>query len=282
MRGSVGVNYFDTFIAPIVAGRGFNEGDLAAGSNVAIVDQTFVHHDSQRPGRGGPPCPRDAARKASTPGPWLEIVGVVTDLTDDTNKQPGESLLFRPAAAETPRRSTWRCARADNPAADVAAALIAGEIDPSAAAQDMMTLDAVGEADLVALDFFARLLAGVSIVAIILATAGVYALMSFTVARRTSEIGIRVALGADPRRIITSTFARAFTQVLIGLVLGGIPAAAIVAAVGPDVAATNGSEVAIGSCLVSLAIVTIVTAIACFFPARRALRIQPTDALKTT
>ena len=122
----------------------------------------------------------------------------------------------------------------------------------------------------------------VGVVAMILATAGVYALMSFTVARRTSEIGIRVALGADPRRIITSTFARAFTQVTIGLVLGGIPAAAIVAAVGPEVAATNGGEVAIWTCLVSLAIVAMVTAIACVLPARRALRIQPTDALKTT
>ena len=98
--------------------------------------------------------------------------------------------------------------------------VIAGEVDPSARLTEMMTLDAVGEADLVALDFFARLLAGVSIVAMILATAGVYALMSFTVARRTAEIGIRVALGANPRRIVTSTFARALTQVTIGLVLG--------------------------------------------------------------
>ena len=67
-------------------------------------------------------------------------------------------------------------------------------------------MDNLGEADRVALDFFARLLAGVSLVAMILATAGVYALMSFTVSRRTSEIGIRVALGANPRRIVMSTF----------------------------------------------------------------------------
>jgi putative ABC transport system permease protein len=111
--------------------------------------------------------------------------------------------------------------------------------------------------------------------------AGVYALMSFTVARRTPEIGIRVALGANPRRIVTSTFARAFTQVTIGLVFGGIPAAAIVAAIGPQVAATNGNEVAIWTCLLSLLLVAIVTAFACVFPARRALRIQPTDALKS-
>ena len=280
--GSVGVNYFDTFHSSLVAGRLFTEADLATNSNVAIVDQTFVTtilKGQEAVGRHV----REMPQEGKAPGPWMEIVGVVTDLTDPTNKRPGESLIFRPAAAEAtvPLYMAVR-ARTDVAAVMSRLRVIAGEVDPSARLTEMMTLDAVGEADLVALDFFARLLAGVSIVAMILAMAGVYALMSFTVARRTAEIGIRVALGANPRRIVTSTFARAFTQVTIGLVLGGIPAAAIVAAIGPEVAATNGNEVAIWTCLVSLLLVAIVTAIACVFPARRALRIQPTDALKTT
>jgi predicted permease len=280
--GSVGINYFETFQSSLVAGRLFTEADNAATSNVAIVDQTFVTTILKGQEAVGRHI-REMPQEGQAPGPWLEIVGVVTDLTDPTNKRPGESLLFRPAPAET----TVPLYMAVHARTDVAAVMsrlrvIAGDVDSSARLTEMMTLDAVGEADLVALDFFARLLAGVSIVAMILATAGVYALMSFTVARRTAEIGIRVALGADPRHIVTATFARAFTQVTIGLVLGGIPAAAIVAAIGPEVAATNDSEVAIWTCLVSLAIVAIVTAIACVFPARRALRIQPTDALKTT
>ena len=140
----------------------------------------------------------------------------------------------------------------------------------------------MSEADRVALDFFARLMAGVSVVAMILATAGVYALMSFTVARRTSEIGIRVALGANPRRVVSETFARAFAQVTIGLVLGSVPAAMIVAALGPEVGGSAGNEVAIGIGAAATILVAIVTGIACVFPARRALTIQPTDALKTT
>jgi predicted permease len=280
--GSVGINYFDTFHSSLVAGRLFTEADLATNSNVAIVDHTFVAtilEGHEAVGRHVREIPRDG----KAPGPWLEIVGVVTDLTDPTNKRPGESLIFRPAAAETtvPLYIAVR-ARTDVAAVMSRLRVIAGDIDPSARLTEMMTLDAVGEADLVALDFYARLLAGISIVAMILAVAGVYALMSFTVARRTAEIGIRVALGANPRRIVTSTFARAFTQVTIGLVLGGIPAAAIVAAIGPEVAATNGNEVAIWTCLASLLLVAIVTAFACVFPAHRALRIQPTDALKTT
>lgn len=280
--GSVGVNYFDTFHSSLVAGRQFSEADLATNSNVAIVDQTFVTTILKGQDAVGR-LVREMPQEGRAPGPWLEIVGVVTDLTDPTNKRPGESLLFRPAPAEA-TAPLYLAVRARTDVATVMSRLrvIAGEIDSSARLTEMMTLDAVGQADLVALDFFARLMAGVGIVAMILATAGVYALMSFTVARRTSEIGIRVALGANPRRIITSTFARAFTQVTMGLVIGGIPAAAIVAAIGPEVAATNGNEVAIWTCLVSLLLVAIVTAIACLFPARRVLRIQPSDALKTT
>ncbi len=106
--------------------------------------------------------------------------------------------------------------------------------------------------------------------------------MSFTVARRTSEIGIRVALGANPRRIVTDTFAGAFAKVTIGLVLGSIPAAVIVSALGPEVGGSAATEVAIATGVAATLLVAIVTALACVFPARRALRIQPTDALKTT
>jgi len=136
-------------------------------------------------------------------------------------------------------------------------------------------MDKVGDSDRIALDFFVRLMAGVSIVAMILATAGVYALLSFTVSRRTPEIGIRVALGANPRRVVTATFARAFAQVTIGLILGGIPAGFIVAGLGPEAAP------AIGTCIISTLLVAIVTALASIAPARRALTIQPTDALKS-
>jgi ABC-type antimicrobial peptide transport system permease subunit len=122
----------------------------------------------------------------------------------------------------------------------------------------------------------------VSIVAIILATAGVYALMSFTVSRRTSEIGIRLALGANPRRIMMTTFARALSQVGIGVVVGSIPAVLLVTGLGPEVAPNTAAEVAIGIIVVSILTVALITTLACVAPARRALRIQPTDALKST
>src|SRR4030095_692492 len=136
---------------------------------------------------------REMPQEGKAPGPWLEIVGVVTDLSDPTTKRPGDSLIFRPAAAES-AAPLYLAVRARSDVAAVMSRLrvIAGEIDSSARLTGMMTLEARRDADLVALDFFARLMAGVGMVAMMLAVAGVYALMSFTVARRTAEIGIRV------------------------------------------------------------------------------------------
>jgi predicted permease len=282
VRGAfVGVNYFDAFHAPFAAGRRFSEADLASNSNVAIVDQTFVNAILKGQDAVGR-LVREMPADGKAPGPWIEIIGVVADLTDPRNKLPGEALIFRPAAAEATVPLYMAVgARTDADEVMSRIRMIAGEVDPSARLTEMMTLDNVGDADQVALDFFARLMAGVSSVAMILATAGVYALLSFTVSRRTAEIGIRVALGANPRRIVTSTFARALTQVTIGLILGVVPAAALLAALGSQVAPTASTEVAIGTCIASTLLVTLVTALACVFPARRALTIQPTDALKT-
>jgi len=166
-------------------------------------------------------------------------VGVIEDLTDDTNKKDGDAMIFRPAPAESLSTIYLAVHARGNPAALMSRIrLIASDVDPALRLVGLTTLDRLGEADKIALDFFARLLAGVSLVAIILATAGVYALMSFTVSRRTSEIGIGLALGASSRRIVMTTFARALSQVAIGLVVGSVPAVMLVTGLGPEVAPT--------------------------------------------
>jgi len=281
-RALVGPNYHEVFKTPLMRGRYFSDGDLGDGRRVAIVDQTFVRRVLNGQDAIGRHV-RVAADEGKSPGPWIEIVGVVGDITDPTRKTLGDSMLFEPAAAEAvyPLYVAVH-ARTNASAVMPRIRFVAADVDPALRVTEMMTMDNVGDSDRVALDFFARLMAGISIVAIILATAGVYALMSFTVARRTAEIGIRIALGANPRRVVTSTFARAFTQVTIGLILGGIPAGLIVASLGPEVAPAAGTEVAIGTCIAATSLVAIVTLLACVFPARRALTIQPTDALKST
>jgi putative ABC transport system permease protein len=111
---------------------------------------------------------------------------------------------------------------------------------------------------------------------LVLSAAGIHSLMSFTVARRRKEIGIRAALGADPRRLLTGIFARAFVQLGIGAGLGMATAIAIDQA--------SGGGLLDGRSLLVLPIVAVVmTAIgmlAACGPARRGLAIQPTEALR--
>ena len=280
---SVATDFLETFDAPLVAGRQFTEADAAPGQHIAIVDQTFV-----RQVLGGQDAVgrrlRHAAFGERAAGPWIEIVGVVKDLTVDINKTKYNAVVYRPAAAETlhpirvavrvngdPAPMLWRLR------------VIAADVDPSMRLDEMLTLDQVGTADRVAIAFFLRIVAGIGIVALVLATAGMYALMAFTVARRTSEIGIRLALGANPRRIVFATFARALAQMGAGVIVGTIPAAALAVNISPEVSAgADPIRSAAVICVSSAVFMATVTALACVVPARRALRIQPIETLKTT
>jgi predicted permease len=276
------INYLQTFQAPMAAGRAFTQSDLAPNRHVAIVDRTFVRHvlaGQEAIGRRI----RSAARGDAPAGPWLEIVGVVNDLDAATGKDFGDAVVYRPAPVEAAMSTRVGIHAKGDPTALIwRLRVIAAEIDPSLRLDDFKTVDRIGATDRIALDFFLRILAGIGAVALILALAGVYALMSFTVARRTPEIGIRLALGANPRRIVLSTFGRALLQVGAGVVLGGIPAGFLAAGLAPEVAAGADATTAIYVCAGAAAFMAIVTALACFAPARRALRIQPVDTLKTT
>lgn len=109
---------------------------------------------------------------------------------------------------------------------------------------------------------------------VLLSAAGIYALMSFTIARRRREIGIRAALGAGPRRVLVSVLARAAVQIGIGIVTGS----ALVILM--QSMATNGMSARVVLVASVAVLMTAVGLIAAIGPARRALGIQPTEALK--
>ncbi len=125
------------------------------------------------------------------------------------------------------------------------------------------------------MDFLFLLLVLVSAIALLLSTAGIYSVMSFTVSRRTREIGIRVALGADPRRIVSATFPRPLAQVGLGIAAGGGLVGALVRAI---IGALSAREV--GLIAAYAALMMGVCMIACIVPTRRALRVEPTQALR--
>jgi hypothetical protein len=282
----IGMNYFETFRQPLVAGRLFTESDIEAGHNVAIVDESFVRLVlggrsavgqlvRQPPQRGG-----TVYEQTDKPGPWLEIVGVVKDMSLAPDKTTENAMLYRPSAPGD--GSSLRVVvhtQSNEGAARLRAA--AAATDPELRVSEVMTMDRLAETEAQTMGFFTSALGIVAAVALMLSTAGIYSLISFTLSRRTREIGIRTALGAAPLRIITGILSRAFVQVGIGVILGAIPGVMLLV-LGPEVSSGRGWSTAVAAAVfVSLFIIG-VAMISCISPVRRALKIQPTEALRTT
>src|SRR5690606_22572683 len=127
-------------------------------------------------------------------------------------------------------------------------------------------------------DFWLRLTALLTLVTLVLSWAGIYAVMSFTVSRRTREIGIRVAVGGDARRVILAIFRRPLTQVALGVALGALVIIALLAALSDP---GRGPSLRDGAVLVGYAAIMLgVCLLACIVPTRRALAVEPTEALR--
>jgi ABC-type antimicrobial peptide transport system permease subunit len=153
---------------------------------------------------------------------------------------------------------------------------IAMTVDPALRVDRLSRLDRVNDAVLAFVEFWFRLSVAVSALALFLSLAGIYSVMSFTVSRRTREIGIRMALGARPQRVIVSILRRPLTQLGVGVLLGGLMVTGLnlpiyngVLSIGQIALTAGYAALMAGVCL-----------LACIVPVQRALRVEPTEALR--
>jgi putative ABC transport system permease protein len=276
----VGANFFETVGIPLAAGRTFSAAEIRQGAPVAVVDETFVQIVLGGRSPFGVRLRQRAEKAGQGPGPWLEIVGVVKDATTMPRKGPHNAAVYRPAAPGGPIRLLVRTQGAVSPLMQriyTAARSAHSDIRLN----DLKSLAQVAYDNALPERIFLRAFIVVGAIALLLATAGIYSLVSFTLARRTREIGIRVALGASPRRIITVVFARAFIQIGLGVAAGFLPGLVIMVSGSDDAGAMNtfaGARATLGVC----AFVVVVALVSCTVPLRRALSIQPTDALRSS
>jgi hypothetical protein len=277
----VAVNYFDVFGVSAAVGRTFTSADvLSATARPVVVNRSFV----ERMPFGGNAVGRRirfAERNDTTQRGWREIVGVVGDFPAGNlfAQDPGDTqaTVYEPTAiGELENTTLFVRVRG---AADLFASrfrAIATATDPSLQLRRVQSLE-----NAYALQRRDARMTALAIVLVIgsvllLSAAGIYAMMSFTVSQRRREIGVRVALGADTRRILGGVLGRAAMQLAIGVGAGLALVLVVDRALGGGFTSQTGLLIIPGTAL----FMTIVGIIAAAGPARHGLRIQPTEALR--
>jgi putative ABC transport system permease protein len=200
---------------------------------------------------------------------------VVTDLSTGGDGGGGTTCIYRAASAAEldPVVVTVRVAGDASPLAPRVAVLARG-IDPGLQLRDIATLDDVVAQERESKSFGTVVFGSVLLAAVVFSAAGLYALMTVAVSRRTREIGIRIALGANPRRVLRTVFARAGRQLGGGIIAGN--SLILLLAWRTD---SLTADLLVSSVMTSI-IMAAVGVLACAAPARRALRVQPTEALR--
>jgi predicted permease len=283
---AVGPEFFEIFDRPILIGRAFHSGDRSPAARTVIVNEAFVSGFRSGGGSGSPIgarlqyADRLAASKADT---WFEIVGVVRDLglnpDDEGNEGP---CVFHPASAGTVSALVMSVRVRGNPAA-LASRLpvIAADVDARLQVQDARPLDEwIRERD-ISLTMQAGALTGVTLLVLFLSALGIFSLMSVSVSRRTREIGLRAALGANPRHVLAGILSRAVVLMGSGIAAGGaLLMLSLVLGLGPTGRPADDVVLFTGYLVVTSAVMLAACLLACIVPARRALRINPTEALR--
>ena len=219
-----------------------------------------------------------AAGRVLHPEPWYEVVGVVRDVP---SFPPGlqverEPVVYHAAAAGALHPVTLSVGfNGPIPPGFIDRfRQIGGEVDATLQLRRVVPLMQFYDEVRGLYRYMAWSIGLLTLSVLLLSAAGIYALTSFTVAQRTREIGIRMALGAHPRRLLFGVFARVLRQLAIGVVVGSLAAATVVYTAG------LAFDLAIGLLLVVVAIIVTVGAMAAAGPARRSLHLPASEALR--
>jgi predicted permease len=279
----VGPEWLELHDVPLAAGRAFRAADATPGATAALVNRHFVRDVLGNENAVGRRfryvgLSGDADLESVDLGRWYDIVGVVGDIPPSVEPGMVGARVYHPVAAGQfyPMTLSLRV-RGDDPLAFVGRLReIAAAVDPNVQLRNIdRAIDflqrEVGIFRLIALGLVILTL---SVVA--LSAAGIYALMSCTVEQRRKEIGIRAALGADPRRILAAIFARALAQLAVGAGLGVAVAALLETASDGELIGGQGAVVLPAVAVVMMSI----GLLAAWGPARRGLRIHPIETLR--
>jgi predicted permease len=272
-----GADYYKTMSIPVLAGRPFTREDATTSLGNVVISKTAA----ERLWPGQDPIGRRLQRVGLTT--WETVVGVVGDVIQRDYRDPAQALVYFPMTGQDPKQ--WalpspayviKTSRADTIASDVRA--IVREVAPEAPMYRTFTMAGLAERSMSALSFTMLTLALVSAMALILGAIGLYGVLSYVVAERTREIGVRMALGAQPGGVRRMVVAQGAQVVGIGIVIGLIgawPTAKQLGALLYEVQPLD--PVTFAAMSVSMALVGL---LASYIPARRASNVNPIQSLR--
>jgi predicted permease len=272
----VSPDYLQTMSVRLIAGRWFSEDDTKDSSGTAIVNDVAV----SRLWPGDDPIGKRIclACTPEKPSNWKRVVGVVSSVRHAALDGPPLANVYVSSSAL--ERAVFLVVRTNRPAGEIEKDIrrAIASVDPNQSvflSASMRTLIADSLADR---RFITSLLAITGCLALVMSIAGVYGVSSYITSLRTQEIGIRIALGATPGNVLALVFREGFFNAAMGLAIGlGFTIVLMRVLRGVLAGLESGTY---GHVSIALSLVSLTAAIACWFPARRAAKIEPMSALR--
>jgi hypothetical protein len=271
--------YLEAIDLPILVGRGFEHTDGDPGKEAAVVTREFAERYWAREAAIGQ---RFRFTEGEEPGPWMSVVGVSADMVQSPQEADAPPLVFITSRQE-PWGWTALMVRTTSDPATIATLVrkAVQQLDPDLPLFQAATLPSALDRQSWFLRVFGTLFFIFALVGLLMASVGIYGVVAQSTARRTREIGIRMALGANAAAVLQLVLGRGLRQLALGVVLGlggALAAAHVMSNTGLLVRVSPNDPI------VFLAITGLLLAVgltACWLPARRASHIAPTEALRS-
>jgi predicted permease len=264
--------YFEALGIPLKSGREFTASDRASSEPVVMVNETLAR--TLWPGH-------DAIGQMMTQDGGRRVIGVVADVRHGGPESLGGSEMYMPMRQTGDYAATRLVVRTALPPDSLAAGIRTAlrPIDPNLPVTEFQTLQGLVDKVVSPRRFLVMLLSGFAGFALLLASLGIYALISYSVNQRTKEIGIRMALGASAGLVQRDVLAKTLRLALVGVALGTIGSFVLSKWIGSLLFGTTPTDPAIFLGVILL--LCTVALVAAYIPARRASRIDPMRALRT-
>jgi predicted permease len=264
-------NYLRTMQIPLMAGREFALGDTDTSQLVAIVNQEFA--------RRYWPKADVLGKRLRTGRKWFTVVGVAHNSDTDHLNQKPKPLVYVPLFQTYDSRVTIHARVFGNPL-EFAPAIqnIMHELDADLPLHDLMSLDSRIQLNTINDRIGSAFVGAFGLLALLLAAIGVYGVLAYTTRQRTHELGIRIAFGAEPRDVFGLVLRQGAILAVLGIIIGLAASFALTRALSSllfGVSATDTLTFAAVAILLML-----VALLACYLPARRAMRTDPLTALR--